>query len=812
MLRKNVIKRLIKMLLSNIMDENKPNLQEGEVKKTPKWIIYIIYFLGFCVFCIIGFIIVTYVTSSGPFDDEEETKCPGFTIPSGPNMMKSVNVPTKNNGELFTIPQGYCKNEYVSTINSITCASDGKWSTPTPTCIQYQGTTVGTITTGGNDVDGVEETNDGVPLEVVPTGDNGVVDANNADTQADAATLAHAATLANAPTPTCTLPTSHSCPSTCGSLRVYEHDSVEPCIPTTYTCLPGDGDCEKCSLDSYYTFTGLIDRSVAGYIINSDLTDRWNNKPTIISSDICSAGYSLSRDITCPSQGTWSTPTPTCIQDPTQCNSLSNITSDMTDIRTTINVPTDYCNGGMTPSPSTIKCGDNGIWSTKPTCVNKTDGRGDNDEAPTATCSLDQFYKIQAKLADIDISNTNRDTVLDKLNWKGWTDLPSGGGSAGQKLVFKDSEICKQGFNFSKNIDPPVCKNGTWNWGVYTSHACVSPNTIDECPYVPPPSIGGGTDGIPTSSNGDTWDYLNSYCANNYKLVMTEPLLEETADARAALCLPSNTLGEQSAWLNIPSCVPKVVNGDLASGAVPVAAQRLCEYEYKYDITKDIYPIIIQNKDGPGFDETLHNSSLNDCENNCCGSDCFAWYFNHMNSTCGIINNLDGKYLDTGASHTELSGGKSKTHVCPAIVIPSVTNLPLSTPNPEIQMTSLCPEPMKLSSTTITCRENGTWSTPTPTCIPNAQTTPCGTPGKIRPGDNWVTDFNFNGQYNCDACKNEFKKLKKRGINFNYWEYDENAVPEPSRCKFYSGTGSLKINHNNTTSVYGSKYHMISDV
>jgi len=550
----------------------------------------------------LAIIILISIHLLGTNDDNngENANCSKFTIPSGPNMANNVPVPTKPYNGKYTIPTGYCKDGYHASLNEITCEASGKWSTPVPTCIQGLRTTT---TTSG---------------DVVAVG--GVV------TVVDAGV---AATLADAPTPTCTLPTSHSCPSTCGPLRVYEHDSLEPCIPTTYTCLPGDGDCEKCSLDSYYTFTGLrVSQSVAGYIKNSDLKDRWNNKPTIISSDICSAGYSLSRDITCPAQGTWSTPTPTCIQDPTQCNSLINITSDMTDIRTTINVPTDYCNGGMTPSPSTIKCGDNGIWSTKPTCVNKTDGRGDNDEAETTTCSLDQFYKIQVKINKIDEKKTTKKYILEKLNWKGWTDLHSGGGSADQKLVFKDTDICKQGFTFSKDYtNNPTCSEGVWNDGRGDNFACVS-------------------------------------------------------------------------------------------------AQTPCEYKYDItnDINNDIYPIIIQNKDRSGFDETLDNSSLTDCENYCCDKGCFAWYFNKKNNTCSIINNLDGKYLDTGAPHTELSGGKSKTHVCPAIVIPSVANVPLSTPNTEIQMISLCPVDMKLSSPTITCSEDGTWSTltPTPTCIPNA--------------------------------------------------------------------------------------------
>ena len=239
------------------------------------------------------------------------------------------------------------------------------------------------------------------------------------------------------------------------------------------------------------------------------------------------------------------------------------------------------------------------------------------------------------------------------------------------------------------------------------------------------------------------------------------------------------------------------------STPTPTCIQDPTICEYKYDITNGSYPIIIQNANGPDFDDSLENSSLNDCENHCCDIDCFAWYFNHINRTCSIINNIDGKYLDTGKPHTELSGGKSKTYVCPAIVIPSVANVPLSTPNTEIQMISLCPVDMKLSSPTITCHVDGTWSTPTPTptCIPNAQTTPCGRPGKIT--DDWPPYHPYDGGVNCEACKTEFQKQSPA---YDYWEYDT-SYPDPSRCKLYQKTypfyGSPNIDHNNTTSVYG---------
>ena len=124
----------------------------------------------------------------------------------------------------------------------------------------------------------------------------------------------------------------------------------------------------------------------------------------------------------------------------------------------------NYCPTNSTPSPSTIQCVGNGTWSTPtPTCIS---------DASEPTCTLDQFYEIQVKINNID-EKKNKNEILEKLNWKGWTALPSGDGVAVQQLAFKDSEICKSGFNFSKKFDPPLCKNGIWNWNAHNSHACV---------------------------------------------------------------------------------------------------------------------------------------------------------------------------------------------------------------------------------------------------------------------------------------------------------------------------------------------------
>jgi hypothetical protein len=313
-----------------------------------------------------------------------------------------------------------------------------------------------------------------------------------------------------------------------------------------------------------------------------------------------------------------------------------------------------------------------------------------------------------------------------------------------------------------------TCDAGNWSTPTPTciqdTRTLINPDASPSCPSITLPSGPNMTNQVivPPTSSGQTIRIPTGYCADNYYpspsvitceaggtwSTPTPTCIPDTRTAPASPSCPSITLPSGPNMTNeypvpttssgnhqhipTPYCAdnyypsPSVITCDAGNWSTPtptcIQDPTICEYEYKYDITNGSYPIIIQNKDGPGFDETLHNSSLNDCENNCCGSDCFAWYFNHMNSTCGIINNLDGKYLDTGKPHTELSGGKSKTHVCPAIVIPSVANVPLSTPNTEIQMISLCPVDMKLSSPTITCSEDGTWSTltPTPTCIPNA--------------------------------------------------------------------------------------------